>query len=150
MIKNRLLQSVAVMTLALSMSAFPLVAHANGSTEEQKTSPFLIVGKMPHLAKLLIQHWDSPELNLTPEQKEKLLVVRKETMGAVKQLSPKITKLEKQIVDGIQTDKNPDELQPLVQEIANLKATATQIHLRCIYNSKKILTNQQFRWLEHL
>ena len=146
--KNRRLQPTVIIVLVILVSAFSLPAHASGSTEEQNASPFLIVGKLPHFSKLLMQQWESPELNLSPEQKEQLLVVRKETMSAVKQISPKVSKLEIQIVEGSRSGKDLEELQSLVQELADLKAEATQMHLRCIHNTQKILTPQQLQLLE--
>ena len=51
-------------------------------------SPFLVnVSGLPHMTKLLVHNWDKKALGLSSEQKEKLLVVRQETMKAVKKLS---------------------------------------------------------------
>jgi len=150
--KNALILA-AVFMMAFSLSTTTLLAQGNnspaGNGNQKKNSPFLITGKLPHLTKLLMQQWDNPELNLSEEQKSKLLVVRKETIGAVQQLGPKVTALEKEVVDGIFAGKTPAELQPLVQTIADLKVKATMVHLRCIYDTKKNLNEQQLKFLKN-
>ena len=110
-------------------------------------SPFLIQGKMPHYAKLLKENWEDPALGLTATQKEQLLKVRKETMAAVQKLSPRIQELEQEVVSGIQNKNAPEELKPLVDELAALRAEATQIHLRCIADTRRILDARQFEWI---
>jgi hypothetical protein len=109
---------------------------------KQKDSPFLITGKLLHFTKLLVQQWDSGELRLSEEQKSKLLVVRKETIGGVQRLGKEIAIREKQVVDGSLGGKLPEELHSLVQEIEKLKGEATMVHLRCICATSKILDQQ--------
>jgi hypothetical protein len=123
---------------------------AQGSENEKTNSPFLITGKMPHLTKLLMQQWDNAELHLSDEQKSKLLVVRKETIGNAQRLGKEISPLENQVVEGSHSGKTPEELQSLVQTIAKLKAEATMTHLQCIYNSSNILDQQQLAFLNSL
>lgn len=134
---------LTILTLIFSLSTVSLMA-------QEKDSPFLITGKLPHLTKLLIEQWDSPALHLSEEQKAKLLVVRKVTIAGVQKLGPEIASLEKQVAEGIFAGKTPDELHPLVQTIAELKAEATMIHLRCIDDTSKILDQQQLDVLKKL
>ncbi|SHJ95715.1 hypothetical protein SAMN02745165_03626 [Malonomonas rubra DSM 5091] len=142
---------IALLVMAFLFPATGLTAQEDSSSTEKgvsrEMSPFLITGKMPHLTKLLIKQWDNPELNLSTEQKDKLLVVRKETITGVKALTKKITPLEKQVVEGIFAKQAPEDLGPLVQAIAKLKAEATMVHLRCIYETSKILDAQQLEFL---
>ena len=141
---------VALLTVLLvifSLSAGNLMAQGAGNGKQKNNSPFLITGKMPHLTKLLMQQWDNSELNLSDEQRSKLLVERKETIGDVQKLGQEIAPLEKQVADGIFSGKTPDELQSLVKTIAGLKAEATLVHLRCIYNTSNILNQQQLDFL---
>jgi len=132
--------------ILFSFAATPVMAQkqspASGG-QGKKGSPFLIVGKMPHLTKLLMQQWDNPTLNLSAEQKEQLLVIRKRTIGGVRHLAPKIATLENQVAEGIARGKTPEELADQVQSIAQLKSEATLLHLRCIYDTDKILNQQQ-------
>ncbi len=123
------------------------MAQGSGKGKQNSNSPFLITGKMPHLTKLLMQQWDNPELHLSDEQKSKLLVVRKETIGSAQGLGKEIAPLEKQVTEAILSGEEPDALQSLVQTIAKLKTEATMVHLRCIYNTNKILTQQQIDFL---
>lgn len=137
---------VTILFMAFSLAAVSVMAMGGG---KQKNSPFLITGKMPHLTKLLMQQWDNSELNLSEEQKSKLLVVRKETIGGVQRLGKEIAVLEKQVVDGsLASGKSPEELRSLVQEIEKLKGEATMVHLRCIYTTSNILDQQQLALLK--
>jgi hypothetical protein len=142
---------VAILTMAFLFSATNLIAQGDNSSAEKeapkKSPPFLITGKMPHLTKLLMMQWDNPKLNLSTEQRDKLLVVRKETMAGVKTLAKKITPLEEQVAEGIFAKQPPEDLSSLVQTIAKLKAEATMVHLRCIYNTSEILDTQQLEFL---
>lgn len=103
----------------------------------------MITGELPHLTKLLIKQWDNATLHLTDEQKTQLLVVRKETIEGVQNLAPQIASLQKQVTEGIFNGETPDELYSVVQTISKLKAEATMIHLKCIYDTSKILSQQQ-------
>ena len=141
---------VTVLLMVLSLSAVNLVAQGFGSGKEKNSPPFLITGKMPHLTKLLKQQWDNPKLHLSDEQKSKLLIVRKETIGGVQKLARQIAPLEEQVAEGIFAEKTPDELQSVVQTIAELKAEATMIHLRCIHKTSNVLDQQQLEFLTNL
>ena len=142
---------IAVFVMAFSLSVGNLMAQGNnspaGAGKQKKTTPFLITGKLPHLTKMLMQQWDNPELNLQDAQKSKLLVVREETISGVRRIGGEIAPLEKQVAEGIFAGKTPDELGPIVQEIAGMKAEATMLHLRCISNTSEILDKQQLDFL---
>ncbi len=107
--------------------------------------PFLILDMMPHLTGTIKSNWDNPDLNLGEEQKGKLLKIREETIKAVTELKKKITPLEHEVADGILADKKPEELSDLVDAIAGYKAQATKIHLKCIYETKQVLTPEQYK-----
>lgn len=139
---------LTALLILFSLSVANVMAQ---QTEKQKNSPpFLITGKMPHLTKLLMQQWDNTELHLSDAQKSKLLVVRKDTIGGVQKLGKEIAALENQIATGSLSGKTPDELQAMVLTVASLKTEATMIHLRCIYNSRNILNQQQSDFLSNL
>ncbi len=107
----------------------------------KKNPPFLIIGKMPHLTRLVKSNWD--KLDLTKEQQEKLIKLRKETISNIKSLTPKIRKLEKEVAKSALLGDEPKSLKDKVNEIAALKAKATMVHIKCIYETKKILTPKQ-------
>ena len=87
------------------------------------------------------------DLHLTDEQKSKLLVVRKETIGGAQKLGREISPMENQVAQASLSGKTPDEQQAMIQSIAKLKAEATMIHLRCIYNTSAILDAKQLELL---
>ena len=139
---------IATMAVLFALSALNMTAQADTAAGGvKKVPPFLIMGKLPHLTKMLMQQWDSPELNLSADQKSKLLVVREETIGAVKRIGKEIAPLEQQVADGIFADKTPEELQPLVKQVADLKSEATMVHLRCIHETRVILSKEQLKTL---
>ncbi len=132
-----------ILYITLLFTIVALAATGAMAQGKQKNSPFLITGKMPHLTKVLVQNWDNAELNLTEEQKVKLLVVRKETIGSAQRLGKEIAGLEQQVADGSLAGKKPEELGSLVEQVAKLKTEATMTHLRCIFNTSNILDQQQ-------
>ncbi len=138
MLKTLLLCCTLLCTLSLS---------ATNIMAAGKTSPFLITGELPHLTKLLMQEWDNPDLNLSEEQKTKLLVIRTETISGVQTLSPQVAMLQQQVIAGINNGKTPAELQTSVEELATLKAKATMLHLSCIYETSALLDQQQLKLL---
>jgi hypothetical protein len=121
--------------------------HAQPKQQKQ-TKPFLIQGKLPHLTMMIKQMWDDEDLALTKEQKAKLLKIRKTTIGALKKLKPQVAQLEAEIVAAAQAGENPKKLQAKIEQLAKLKAEATMVHLQCIYNTRKILTQDQRDILE--
>ena len=125
------------------------MAQQGQSTAGKKPQkPFLITSNLPHLAVKMMSHIDDPELHFSDEQKGKLLAVRKEVIATVQKIAKEVFPLEKQVADGIFSGKTPDELAALVQKIAGLKAEATMVQLRCIYDFSKILDQQQLALLK--
>ncbi len=118
--------------------------------ELKKSPPFLIMGKMPHMTKQVMQAWDKPEFNLSEDQKSKLLVIRQETLAGAHELAMKINPLELEVASGIFSGKTPEELAPLVQKIAALKAEATMLHLRCIVRTTDVLDDNQGKFLKSM
>ena len=149
---KKLILCLSTLAMIFSLSSSNLMAQGNnsptGEGQPKKQSPFLITSKLPHLTKLLMQQWDNPTLHLTEEQKPQLLVVRKDTIAGVENLAPQIASLQKQVTEGIFIGKTPEELHSIVQAISKLKAKATMIHLKCIFDTSKILTKQQLDILQ--
>ena len=105
--------------------------------------PFLIQTKLPHLTKLVAKKWDSPVLALSQAQKVKLLKIRKRTIGGAKKLNKQIVALERVVVKASRKGVEPSKLKEKVFNLAKLRAKATMLHLRCIYDTRKILTKKQ-------
>jgi len=102
---------------------------------------------LPHYTMILKKRWDDPKLALTPKQKSKLLEVRKATMEAIMALKPKIAKLRKKIAKAAMSGATPESLTADVEKLAKLKADATRTHLRCIYDTRQILTPSQLEYI---
>lgn len=142
-----LISFLAIMLALPSATLLAQGSNAAGGKGAKKSTPFLITAKLPHLTKLLIRQWDNPGLQLSSAQKEKLLVVRKNTIAGVKALTQKIVPLESLVVEGIFAKETPEELNSVVGDIARLKAEATMVHLRCIYDTREILDAEQLNFL---
>ena len=122
--------------------------QANDKIRALTDSPFLINSEnLPHLTKLLIKHWDKGALGLTPEQKKKLLVIRKETLSAVKQIKAKLKPLEDEVAEAMIDREDPKRVTPLLEKIAKLKIEATKVHLKCIADTTSVLTEEQVAYL---
>jgi len=140
--------------IIISITNFNLTAQENNPSadvvQQTKESTFLITTGLPHLTKVVKQEWDNPTLDLTDEQKTKLLIIREETIAGVKNIGPQITELHKQVTEEIFLGKTPDELSSVIKNISKLKTEATMIHLNCIFNTKEILDEQQLEILSTL
>ncbi len=120
----------------------------NMDYKQKKFKPFLILSKkMPHLTKLVKQNWDNEELNLIGNQKKELLEIRKRTMTSIKDLSPRIKKLEEEIIMFTLEGESKNDIFQMVKELAKLKAEATRTHIMCIKDTKEILTKKQLDFL---
>ncbi len=115
--------------------------------KRKMNSPFLIKHGLPHLTKDVMRNWDNPSFALTAEQKEKLTAVRKETMGTVMKIKPEVIALRKEIVQASTSGTKAADLKEKVDKLASLEAEATMVHLKCIENTKDILTKDQLFFL---
>jgi Spy/CpxP family protein refolding chaperone len=142
--KKQLTIIVTTFTLLSGMATTTLLA----SPPTKKFKPFLIQGKLPHLTKMVKMMWDDKDLALTQQQKAKLLVVRKETVYGIQTLKKQIMVLENKIVRASNQGIKPAKIQAKVEKLASLRAQATMLHLNCLYNTKKILTQEQLDIIE--
>ena len=142
--------TVAITMLICTAAVFCGEAHADdrgAATKSLARKPFLVAGKMPHLTGILKQHWDDPNLELTPEQKTVLLEIRKNTMSAVMGLAKELDQLESSLAEQAMAATPPDQLAPLVDKIGDLKTEATMVHLRCLHDTMEILDDRQLATL---
>ncbi len=95
-----------------------------------------------------MQLWDDEDLALTPEQKTKLKQIRLKTVGGLATLKGEVFPLEAEIVKASKNGTNPKELEEDVEKLAELRAEATMIHLKCLYNTRNILTKKQLKMLD--
>jgi len=111
-------------------------------------SPFLVNSEgLPHMTKLLVQNWDKAALGLSEEQKKKLLVVRKETMGAIKQIKQKLKPLEDAVAEAMLDRESPESVEEQLAEISKLKLQASKVHIKCIAQTTSILSEEQVAFL---
>jgi len=139
---NKLLGALLI---ASTLTAPSLLAQA---PKKGASKPFLIQGKLPHLTMLVKQYWDDRDVAFTKAQKEKLVVIRKETVGGAQKLGKEINALESSIVKRTLSGAKPSTLKESVEKLALLRAAATMIHIKCIYNTKKVLTQDQLDMIE--
>jgi len=122
--------------------------QTNGKMNALLHSPFLInQDALPHMTKVLIENWEKGSLALSAEQKEKLLVVRKETMTEVKRIKAKVQALEAEIITLLVDAEDSKEMNVKVDALAKLKAEATKAHLKCIAQTVEILEDEQMELL---
>ena len=139
---------ISLVTAVTLISGFGATTLSANQSQKKQSKPFLIQGKLPHLTMMVKMMWDDADVALTPKQKEQLLVVRKETLHGAKVLNQKIIPLENEIVKASFAGVAPKELEKKVKALAELRAEATIVHLKCIYKTRKILTKDQLDMIE--
>lgn len=118
-----------------------------GMAKRSMNSPFLVKHGLPHLTKMIMPYMNDPDFALTAEQKEQLSKVKKETMGAIMRIKPEVISLRKEIVNGSTSGKSATDLKEQVDKLAALEAEATMTHLKCIEETKAILSKDQLFYL---
>jgi len=131
----------------LALLIFAILSVNANAKGMQGNSPFLV--KLPHLTKVVKQNWDNQEFGLTKKQKEKLLVIRKETIKGVKTLKPQIVELSKKIRQSTLKGGDIKKIDKMVEKLAKLKAKLTKVQVRCVVKTKKILTKKQLKFLHN-
>ncbi len=138
------------------IGTFPNEGFADMIKEIQKNdkmnallhSPFLINQEaLPHMTKVLLHHWDKASLGLSDDQKEKLLIVRKETMAGVMKVKKQVKVLEAEIIEAMVDGEDPKSVHTKIDEVAKLKAEGTKVHLKCISDTIGILSDEQMEFL---
>jgi len=113
----------------------------------KKNSPFLIQRGLPHLNKIILSYYDDPAFNLTDDQKVQLDKIRSNTMKIVREIKPKVMKLRKEIISASLSGENAMNLKEKVAALSLLQSTATLTHLRCIEETKAVLTKDQLLYM---
>ena len=116
----------------------------------ENRAPFLVMDMIPHMTMNIKMNWDNKELALDEKQKEELLIIREETMAGVMDAKKNLAPLETEVATKIASGSTPQELEPLVNEIAKYKIEATKTHLNCVYKTQKILSKKQLEVLKNL
>ena len=122
--------------------------QGNDKVNALKSSPFLVNSDgLPHMTKLLVENWDKAKLGLTSVQKEKLLVVRKETLAGVKKIKQQLQALEAEVAEAMIDREDPKSVEKQLEKIAQLKLEGSKIHLKCISQTTTILSEEQVSFL---
>lgn len=120
----------------------------NDKMNALQNSPFLINKEnLPHITSLLVKNWDKEKLGLTPSQKDKLLIVRKDTINGIKELKGQISDLENEVAEAMIDRENPNTVEEELLKIAKLKTDVTKIQLDCIFRTTQILNDEQIEYL---
>ena len=117
------------------------------NSKKMMHSPFLIKHGLPHMSKLVMRSWNDPVFGLTAEQKTNLSDIRKRTMGSTMNIKKEILPLTKSILSGVVSGKTADELKDQVKKLGELQAEATIVQIRCIEETKNVLTKNQLIYL---
>jgi hypothetical protein len=122
--------------------------QTNGKMNVLINSPFLLNSRaLPHMTKVLVENWDKGTFALNVEQKEKLLIVRKVTLTAVKNIKNQIKVLEKEIIEIMFDGEDVKNADSMLEQIATLKIEASKVHLKCIADTIEILNDEQMELL---
>ena len=116
-------------------------------SRKQMNSPFLITQGLPHLGKMIMPYMNNPVFAVSDEQKTKLEQVKKESMAAMMKLKPEIVALREEIITAGKMGTSAELLQKKVAQLAVLQAQATMTQLKCIEETKNILTKEQLMFL---
>jgi hypothetical protein len=111
---------------------------------------FLMPKNLPYLVGLSLYDPSSSNLNLSKEQLEAILKIKKELMTKAIDKALVVKKLELEVTQKISfqhESPKATELYPTIDEIAKLRAELTKIHLDCIEKVKAVLTKEQYEEL---
>ena len=155
MIKKITLATVA--TLALVVMPAQAVQGNNCGTgamcntkscKGKKSSPLLL--RLPNLMSVLTKQSDDTKLALTAEQKTKLDAGRNERMPKMMKFKEDITAMKQEIMQGSKAGATVSELKAKVEKLAALKTEATLLKLKCIEDTKAILSKDQMARVQEL
>ncbi len=114
----------------------------------RKNPPFLITRGLPHFIGTLKANWNNPKFGFTQKQKKELRRVERDTINSLLRITRRISKLENYVIKSVRMGVEPYKLHNVINKIAKLKAEATEIHLRCLYDIHLILTEKQMTLLK--
>jgi hypothetical protein len=109
---------------------------------------FLIPKNLPFALGLVLHHPKSSTLNLSKEQIDTLVKMKKDKKPAIAKKAKEIKNLELKLLNLLESNegnqtKVSDEMSKLVDEIATKKAELTKAHLQCVIDVQNVLTKEQ-------
>ena len=154
MIKKIALATVATLALVVMQAQAAQTNNCGAgmcntkSCSGKKGSPLLL--RLPNLMKVLTMHIDDAKLALTAEQKTKLDAGRNERMPKMMKFKTDITALKKEIAQGTKSGATVSDLKAKVEKLGTLKTEATLLKLKCIQDTKAILSKDQMVRVQEL
>jgi hypothetical protein len=109
---------------------------------------FLVSQNLPFLVGTALFHPHSDELNLTKEQLDKFVEMKKTVVPVSAKMAKQVKNMELKLAKAIlEEKKTPESQYELVDKIAKAKAEMTKAHLKCIHTVESILSPKQFKTL---
>jgi len=129
----------------LSTMAGELSPYFRGKKESFPKDYFLVSKNLPYLVGVALFHPHSDTLNLSKEQLDKLVEMKKTIVPVSAKLAKEVKTLELKLANAIVVEKqDPTTLHPLVEKIASIKVKMTNAHLACIHTVQGLLSAEQF------
>jgi hypothetical protein len=122
------------------------MGHKSKMGMKHDRTPSLVQG-LPHLSMMLKRHWEDPALNLSGEQKEKLLKIREATMPRMMEIRKEVKMLRHAIRMGALSGIASAQIQPKVEKLASLRSEATMTQIKCLEEHKAVLSKDQLVYL---
>ncbi|GEM_PF-2165182 len=116
-------------------------------TWKNKRVSVTLVKHLPNLMLIISKHENDPKLALTAEQKEKLAAARKERMPLMNKYKEEAMRLKKEIARESLSGSAQSKLKEKVEKLAKVSTDATMLKLRCIDETKAILTPAQMDYI---
>ncbi len=151
----KIFTKVALISIvALSAIAEPTVSKDNFTKRSIKEvhekfpgDYFLIHKNIPHYMRIFGNYENDPALSLSETQKKELQMLREKVVIYVSELALKIKEMELRVQKQlIFENRSALKLEPLVNEIAKLRAELTLAHIDCIEKVKSIITEKQHQF----
>ena len=109
---------------------------------------FLVSQNLPFLVGTALFHPNSDTLNLSKEQLDKLVEMKKTVVPVSAKLAKEVKVMELELAKAVvEEGKDPQTQKELVDKIAAVKVKMTMAHLDCIHTVQKLLSKEQFETL---
>lgn len=112
---------------------------------------FLVNQNLPFLVGVALFHPKGDTLKLDKKQLEAIVKSKDTTVPVAVKMAKQIKMMEMELAKAsIEEQKNPKDLEALVDKISKARTDLTRAHLACIYNIQQILSKEQYATLLNL
>jgi hypothetical protein len=109
---------------------------------------FLVSQNLPFLVGTALFHPNSDTLNLSKEQLDKLVEMKKTVVPVSAKMAKEVKAMELELAKAVVIDRKDPKIQKgLVEKIAEAKEKMTMAHLDCIHTVQNLLSKEQFETL---